>query len=80
MSPDTNLHKTKHTFTNIKTQHFRRIRPFDIAPVTKKKKIKKHIRLGRADIVDHSVDLLIGPSRVQKLFVSKIYVAAVKGS
>ena len=33
------------------TQHFRRNSPFGIAPV------KKHIRLGHAGIVDHSVDL-----------------------
>ena len=38
------------------TQNFRRISPFGIAPVKKK---KKHIRLGHAGIVDHSVDLSI---------------------
>ena len=47
-SPDTNLHKTKHT------QHFRRISPFGVLPL-----LKKHIRPGHAGIVDHSVDLLI---------------------
>ena len=38
------------------TQNFRRISPFGIAPVKKKKKL---IRLGHAGIVDHSVDLSI---------------------
>ena len=38
------------------THNFRRINPFGIAPVKKK---KKHIRLGHADIIDHSVDSLI---------------------
>ena len=35
------------------TPNFRRISPFGIAPV------KKHLRLGHAGIVDHSVDLSI---------------------
>ena len=37
------------------TQNFRRIRPFGIAPIKK----KKHLRLGHAGIVEHSVDLSI---------------------
>ena len=41
-----NIHKHR-------TQHFRKISPFGITPV------KKHIRLGHAGIVDHSVDLSI---------------------
>ena len=41
-----NIHKHQ-------TQNFRRISPFGIAPV------KKHIRLGHACIMDHSVDLSI---------------------
>ena len=41
-----NIHKHR-------TQNFRRISPFGITPV------KKHIRLGHAGIVDHSVDLSI---------------------
>ena len=36
-----------------RTQKFRRISPFGIAPV------RKHVRLGHSGIVDHSVDLLI---------------------
>ena len=43
-----NIHKHR-------TQNFRRISPFGINPVKK----KKHIRLGHAGIVDHSVDLSI---------------------
>ena len=35
------------------TQNFQRISPFGITPV------EKHIRLGHAGIVDHSVDLSI---------------------
>ena len=42
-----NIHKHR-------TQSFRRISPFGVAPVK-----KKHIRLGHAGIVDHSVDLSI---------------------
>ena len=41
-----NIHKHR-------TQNFRRISPFSITP------LKKHIRLGHAGIVDHSVDLSI---------------------
>ena len=41
-----NIHKHR-------TQNFRRISPFGITPV------QKHIRLGHAGIVDHSVDLSI---------------------
>ena len=52
ISPDTHLHKTKHTQTP--TKNVQRISPFGIAPVK-----KKHIRLGHAGIVDHCVDLSI---------------------
>ena len=41
-----------------RTQNFRKISPFGITHVKKKIK-KKHIRLGHAGIVDHSVDLSI---------------------
>ena len=46
-----NIHK-------YRKQNFRIISPFGITPVKKKKK-KKHTRLGHAGIVDHSVDLSI---------------------
>ena len=73
-SPDTNLQKT---YTNIK-QNFRRISPFGIAPVKKKK--KKHIRLGHAGIVDHSVDLSIPEFffKVSKKFFLKEWTEAIK--
>ena len=54
ISPDTKLHKTKHTQTS--NTKFSEISPFGITPVKKK---KKHIRLGHAGIVDYSVDLSI---------------------
>ena len=44
-----NIHKHQ-------TRNFRRTSSFGIAPIKKK---KKHIRLGHAGIVDHSVDLSI---------------------
>ena len=44
-----NIHKHR-------TQNFRRISPFGITPVKKK---KKYIRLGHVGIVDHSVELSI---------------------
>ena len=43
-----NIHKHR-------TQKFRRISPFGITPVKK----KKHTRLGHSGIMDHSVDLSI---------------------
>ena len=46
------LHKT---YTNIKHNIFEALVP-SVLPLLKKK--KKHIRLGHAGIVDHSVDLL----------------------
>ena len=53
----------KHTQTsNI---FFRRISPFGIAPV------KKHIRLGHAGIVGHSVDLSIPHFEKKKVFKKK---------
>ena len=50
---DTNVDKAKQTYTNISNTKLSKIYPFSIAPV------KKHIRLGHAGIVDHSVDLSI---------------------
>ena len=51
ISHDTNLHKNK-TYTNI--EHiFEELVP-SVSPL-----LKKHIRLGHAGIVDHSVDLSI---------------------
>ena len=44
---------TKQNIHKHQTQNFRRISPFGITPD------KKHIRLGHAGIVDHSVDLSI---------------------
>ena len=48
ISPDTGLQKT---YTHIKQKFFRRISPFSIVTVK-----KKHIKLGHAGIVDHSID------------------------
>ena len=50
ISPNTNLHKTKHTQTS-NTNFFEELVP---SPP-----LKKHIRLGHAGIVDLSVDLSI---------------------
>ena len=47
ISPDTNLHKT---YTNTEHKIFEEIVPL-VSPLS-----KKHIRLGHAGIVDHSVD------------------------
>ena len=55
ISPDTNLFKTKHTYTNIKQIFFRRMSPFSMALF----KNKVHKRPGHAGIADHSVDLSI---------------------
>ena len=55
--------KLKKTIHKHRTQNFRRISPFGIAPVKKK---KKHIRLLHAGIVDHSIDLLIPYSQKYK--------------
>ena len=51
----TNLHKNK-TYTNIGHKIFEELVP-SVSSQLKKK--KKHIRLGNAGIVDHSVDLSI---------------------
>ena len=51
ISHDTNLHKTK--LTNIGHKIFEELVP-SVSPL-----LKKHIRLGHAGIVDHSVDLSI---------------------
>ena len=48
ISPDTNLHKNK-TYTNIGHKIFEELVP-SVSPL-----LKKHIRLGHAGIVDHSV-------------------------
>ena len=50
ISPDTNLQKT---YTNIKHKFFKELVP-SVLPL-----LKKHIRLGHAGIVDHSVNLSI---------------------
>ena len=42
------------TYTNIEHNIFEELSPFGITPVK-----KKHIRLGHAGLVDHSVDLSI---------------------
>ena len=52
ISHDTNLHKNK-TYTNIGHKIFQELVP-SVSPL-----LKKHIRLGHAGIVDHSVDLSI---------------------
>ena len=56
ISPGTHPHKTNNT-QNIKHNIFEELVPL-VLPLLKKKK-KKHIRLGHADIMDHSVDLPI---------------------
>ena len=48
--PNTNLHKT---YTNIKQKILKELVP-SVLPL-----LKKHIRLGYADIVYHSINLLI---------------------
>ena len=54
ISHDTNLHKKHtHTHTNIGHKFFEELLP-SVSPL-----LKKHIRLGHAGIVDHSVDLSI---------------------
>ena len=50
ISHDTSLHKT---YTNIGHKIFKELVP-SVSPL-----LKKHIRLGHAGIVDHSVDLSI---------------------
>ena len=52
ISHDTNLYKNK-TYTNIGHKIFEELVP-SVSP-----QLKKHIRLGHAGIVDHSVDLSI---------------------
>ena len=52
ISPDTNLQKI---YTNIKHKIFEELVP-SVLPLLKK---KKHLRLGHAGIMDHSVDLSI---------------------
>ena len=48
ISPDINLHKT---YTNTEHKIFEELVP-SVSPL-----LKKHIRLGHAGIVDHSVDI-----------------------
>ena len=50
ISPDTNLHKK---YTNFEHKIFEELVP-SVSPL-----LKKHIRLGHAGLVDHSVDLSI---------------------
>ena len=52
ISPNTTLHITRHT-QNIKHKIFREL-VSSVLP-----QLKKHIRLGHADIVDHSTNLSI---------------------
>ena len=59
-----NIHKHR-------TQNVRRISPFGITP------LKKHIRLGHAGIVDHSVDLSIPDF---KKSTKKEWTEAIKNS
>ena len=47
-----------HVYTNIKHKIIEELVP-SVFPLFKKKKKKKHIRLGHAGIVDASVDLSI---------------------
>ena len=61
-----NIHK-------YRTQNFRRISPIGITPV------KKHIRLGHAGIVDHTVDLSI-PDFKKVLKKKKEWTEAIKNS
>ena len=51
ISPDTNLHKTKHT-KSIEHKIFEELVP-SVSPLS-----KKHLRLGHAGVVDHSVDFI----------------------
>ena len=60
-----NVHKHR-------TQNFRRISPFGITP------FEKHIRLGHAGIVDHSVDLSIPDFK--KSIKKKEWTEAIKNS
>ena len=46
-------HKCTENIHKHQTKTFQKISPFGIAPV------KKHVRLGRSVIVDHSVDLSV---------------------
>ena len=48
-------HKLSENIAKHQTQIFRRISPFGIALLKKQNK-KKHIRLGQAGIMDHSID------------------------
>ena len=52
INPDTNLHKTIHTQTS-NTEFLEELVP-SVSPL-----LVKHIKLGHAGIVDHSVDLSI---------------------
>ena len=65
-----NIHKHR-------TQNFRRISPFGITPVIIIIFFLKHIRLGHADIVDHSVDLSI-PDFLKS--IKKEWTEAIKNS
>ena len=58
ISPDTNLHKAKHTYTSIKHKIFEDLVP-SVLPLFRNKNKKKHIRLGHTGIMDPSVDLSV---------------------
>ena len=62
---DTNLHKTKHTQTSDTKLSLEPVP--SVSPL-----LKKHIRLGHAGIVDHSVDLSIPDLRKQRV-VGRLY-------
>ena len=55
-----NLYKTKHTYTNITHKIFEELVP-SVLPL-----LKKHIRLGHAAIVGHSVELSIPDLKKRK--------------
>ena len=69
ISHDTNLHKTKHK--NIGHKIFEEL-VTSVSPL-----LKKHIRLGHAGIVDHSVDLSIPDL---KKSIKKEWTEAIKNS
>ena len=71
ISHDTNLHKT---YTNNRQNFFEELVP-SVSPL-----LKKHIRLGHAGIVDHSVDLSIPDfknyikKKKKKSLISNMYI------
>ena len=65
----TNLHKTEHTQTS-NTKFSKKLVP-SVSPL-----LKKHIKLGHAGIVDHSVDLSI-PGLRKKKVIKKEWTEAI---